>query len=168
MTTKLSLVADDTDPTPINEFRDVYYFLSNFYPAECRIPCIGPDDPKDDLIYPTSEHAYQAAKTLNIQERTFICLRPTPAIAKAEGKKLPLIPNWNNRKLLVMRSILRVKFTNPHLQLMLLKTGNRPLIEGNNWGDTFWGQVNNVGENHLGRILMTLREEFRLNAVLWG
>lgn len=38
---------------------------------------------------------------------------------------------------------------NEELKQKLLATGNEELVEGNNWGDTFWGMVNEVGENHL-------------------
>ena len=47
----------------------------------------------------------------------------------------------------------------------LMNTGTRTLIEGNTWGDKFWGQVRDVhtaelrGENQLGIILMTVRQE---------
>jgi predicted NAD-dependent protein-ADP-ribosyltransferase YbiA (DUF1768 family) len=49
----------------------------------------------------------------------------------------------------------------PTLGVSLLATGNRPLIEGNDWGDTFWGQVDGRGENHLGELLLKIREELR-------
>jgi hypothetical protein len=35
------------------------------------------------------------------------------------------------------------------------------LIEGNTWGDTFWGVCNGVGENNLGKTLMNVREILR-------
>jgi hypothetical protein len=46
----------------------------------------------------------------------------------------------------------------------LLATEYVELIEGNNWGDTFFGVCNGEGENWLGRLLMNLRaweSEFR-------
>jgi predicted NAD-dependent protein-ADP-ribosyltransferase YbiA (DUF1768 family) len=33
------------------------------------------------------------------------------------------------------------------------------LIEENTWGDTFWGICKGQGENHLGRLLMQIRDE---------
>lgn len=44
---------------------------------------------------------------------------------------------------------------------MLLKTGDEELVEGNTWGDTFWGVCKGKGRNELGKILMKVREEFR-------
>lgn len=42
---------------------------------------------------------------------------------------------------------------------MLINTGDAELIEGNSWGDTFWGECNGIGENNLGKILMKIRKE---------
>lgn len=59
-----------------------------------------------------------------------------------------------------MEDIVRDKFTrNEDLKAMLLATGDEGLIEGNWWGDTFWGECKGQGENHLGRILMKIRRE---------
>ena len=41
----------------------------------------------------------------------------------------------------------------------LLKTRDTELVEGNTWGDIYWGVCNGVGENHLGKILMRIRSE---------
>ncbi len=54
---------------------------------------------------------------------------------------------------------MRSKFTrNTQLGGSLLATWPADLQEGNTWGDTFWGVVNGVGENHLGNILMDVRQ----------
>jgi hypothetical protein len=39
------------------------------------------------------------------------------------------------------------------------------LVEGNRWGDQFWGVDlrTGLGENHLGKILMKVRDELRSN-----
>lgn len=60
-----------------------------------------------------------------------------------------------------MEIFLYEKFSYPYLRKWLLETGEEELIEGNNWGDKFWGQVNGIGENHLGRLLMEIREEIK-------
>lgn len=49
----------------INSFMGKYRFLSNFWP--CKVIFNG-------LEYPSTEHAYQAAKTLNPEERYEISL----------------------------------------------------------------------------------------------
>lgn len=55
---------------------------------------------------------------------------------------------------------------NPELLRRLLDTGDLTLIEGNHWGDTFWGVDirTGKGDNHLGMILMQVREQRRHEA----
>lgn len=61
-----------------------------------------------------------------------------------------------------MEEVVRAKFSqNPDLARRLVDTCPRELAEGNHWGDTYWGTVNGQGENHLGKILMKVREELR-------
>lgn len=61
-----------------------------------------------------------------------------------------------------MRNILLCKFSqNEFIRNKLLSTGDVPLIEGNTWGDTFWGVVNGVGLNKMGKALMEVRELLR-------
>lgn len=137
----------------IDEFNGPYRWLSNFH--MCPVMYEGE-------LYPSSEHAYMAAKTTNLEIRAEIKALPKPGLAKQIGKRLKLIDNWNNIRLSVMETILRDKFTrNQNLKQMLLDTCDFELIEGNTWNDTFWGVCNGKGENHLGKILMKLRKEFR-------
>ena len=63
-----------------------------------------------------------------------------------------------------MKRICIAKFEqNPDLKEKLLATGNKTLIEGTWWKDTFWGidLKTGQGQNHLGQILMEIRDEFR-------
>ncbi len=136
----------------IEDFRGEYRWLSNF--EYCPIRYEGID-------YPTTEHAYQASKTLDVNERIKISLAETPGKSKRMGYKLKLREDWENIKLSVMKDILRIKFSQPEYKEKLLSTGNVRLIEGNSWQDVFWGVCNGVGENHLGKILMQIRAELR-------
>ena len=144
----------------INDFRGDYAFLSNFFPAPVKW---------NDVLYPTVEHAYQAAKTTNEEDREWIRSAPTPAIAKkrgslrgVDGRKIELRASWDaGGKVFVMTCLLSRKFEEEPLRSMLLATGDAELIEDNWWGDRFWGVCNGEGENHLGKILMRLRDEFR-------
>jgi ribA/ribD-fused uncharacterized protein len=144
----------------ISEFNGEYRFLSNFYSAPTLY---------EGILYRTSEHAFQAAKTLIQAQREEIRDLLTPGEAKKyAGKKGPirLRDGWNEMRIDVMRQVLRSKFTsvqNEHLKERLLDTGDAELIEGNTWGDVFWGQVNGQGENWLGRLLMELRADLRAN-----
>ena len=61
-----------------------------------------------------------------------------------------------------MYELLKQKYKpNTILANKLICTGNSVIIEGNNWGDTFWGVCNGVGENQLGLLLMRIREELK-------
>lgn len=140
---------------PINFFRDDYYFLSNFY--RCPIHYEG-------LEYPTVEHAFQAAKTTEASIRKhFTNKQLPPSQAKRLGRDVPLRPDWDDIKLKVMEDLIYLKFTRPYMARRLLDTGNIELIEGNYWGDTYWGidLQSMSGENHLGKILMKTRDRIK-------
>jgi ribA/ribD-fused uncharacterized protein len=134
----------------IDSFFSKYRFLSNFEP--CTVVY-------DGMTYSCSEAAYQAAKTTDVSLRiAFTTMNGSKA--KYAGQKLTLRPDWNDIKVDVMYQIVKDKFfRNPELRVKLLNTGDLQLIEGNYWGDTFWGVCNGVGENHLGKILMRVRKE---------
>jgi ribA/ribD-fused uncharacterized protein len=135
----------------IGEFKDEYEFLSNF--CKCEINYEG-------IHYPSSEHAYQAAKTLDVNERNIIVGLKTGA-AKKYGKNLILRDNWNKIKPRIMYDILKIKFSNKYFIQYLLDTRNLYLEEGNWWNDTYWGVCKGVGKNVLGKLLMKIREEIR-------
>ncbi len=111
--------------------------------------------------YRSVEHAYVAAKTTDPAIREQVRLIETPGAAKRFGRKIELRPDWETVKLGVMEIMLRSKFRQERLRLLLLSTGDAELVEGNTWGDTFWGVCDGVGENHLGKLLMKLRAEYR-------
>lgn len=137
--------------TDILEFKGQYDFLSNFYPAVVRL---------DHNEYPTVEHAYQAAKTLDSKERRLIRVAPTPGTAKRLGRKATIRKDWKDIKIDIMDDLCWQKFEDPTLQAKLLAI-NGQIIEGNYWGDTFWGVCKGVGRNELGKILMNIRNEIR-------
>ena len=152
---KIMKVTPNGGKKMINEFQGKYRFLSNFYMAEVVY---------EGITYPSSEHAFQAAKSLSETERKFISKLKTPGKAKRAGKKVNLRPNWELIKDQVMKDIVRDKFTrHKRLRTALLETGTTKLIEGNTWGDLYWGAnlSTGVGRNQLGRILMQIRDELR-------
>jgi ribA/ribD-fused uncharacterized protein len=113
----------------------------------------------EDYVYPSVEHAYQAAKTLDPKEREYFLQNVRPGLAKLKGKEVTLRPDWDSVKLKVMYDLVKQKFSTEPTRTMLLNTGDAELIEGNTWGDTFWGVFRGRGENHLGKILMQVRNE---------
>ena len=136
----------------ITKFEGKYSFLSNFYLS----PIIVYGE-----HYPSVEHAFQALKSSNIDDRNKIAKLADPAQAKKAGRKLPLRSDWKTVKVDVMRKCLKSKFSNPQLRQMLLDTGDEELVEGNTWNDTFWGVCRGQGQNMLGKLLMEIREELR-------
>jgi len=108
--------------------------------------------------FPSVENAYQAAKEINREARWKygIC---SPVTAKKWGKRAWLRPSWGNEKLGIMEVLTRQKFNHPEFKELLLATGTGLIVEGNTWGDTFWGVCNGEGENHLGKIIMKIRGE---------
>ena len=107
------------------------------------------------------EHAYQAAKASDPSARELIRNASSPAAARRLGQAVQLPDDWDERKVEVMRGLVRKKFENPLLRSMLLATEDALLVEGNSWGDRFWGVCRGQGMNHLGRILMEVRDEAR-------
>lgn len=130
--------------------------FSNFSPARVTL---------DGIEYPTVEHAYQAAKTIDPTEREWVCVADRPGEAKRRGRKVTMRADWEAVKVRVMRSLLEQKFSDPERRQMLLGTGTEELVEGNNWHDNFWGmctcggpRCSAGGQNMLGQLLMEIRD----------
>jgi N-glycosidase YbiA len=138
----------------ISGFKGKYSFLSNFYPCEVSF---------DGAVYPSVEHAFQAAKVSDPNQRTAIRHAETPRQARTLGKHVSLRKDWEQVKIGIMEDLLLKKFEDPRLKLRLLGTGDQYLQETNWWGDTFWGVCNGKGFNHLGKLLMKLRSRWRRN-----
>lgn len=137
----------------ILSFRDEYFFLSNFYPVEIKL---------DGIVYPNAEAAFQAQKILDVEERRKFSMLKNPVQAKRLGRKVKLRDDWEEVKLEIMTEIVSQKFLqHPHLIEMLLQTGDEELVEGNKWCDRFWGVCKGKGENHLGKILMKIRDAYK-------
>ena len=138
----------------VNSFQGPHRFLSNFYPSRIVSPYTG-------IVYPTAEHAFQAAKTLDLKKRRYCARLRAPGDAKRYGGLVALRPDWPEVRIPVMRTIVRAKF-NQNLDLadLLMELHGYYLIEGNSWGDTFWGMCGGVGENNLGLLLMLECQRF--------
>lgn len=155
----------------IEQFRGQYGFLSNF--AECQITYNG-------YTYPSTEHAFMAQKSLTEQVlhgNHPDCLRwvdwaehcaisgLSAGEVKRQAREIELRSDWNEIKFKVMEDILRIKFNQEPFKSKLLATGNQYIQEGNTWGDKIWGVdlKTGEGENHLGKIIMKIRDE--LNSI---
>lgn len=132
----------------ITSFQGEYRWLSNFWPAPVSL---------DGVVYPSVEHAYQAAKTDPCLRAPFLTC--TPGEAKRLGRFAPIRPEWERIKIQTMRDLIGQKFTaGMPLAEKLIATARRELVEGNTWGDVFWGVCRGRGDNWLGRLLMARRD----------
>ncbi len=135
----------------IDEFEGIYVFLSNFY--------LEPVD-FEGLLYPSAENAYQAQKTEDLDIRYDCFTVGSPANAKRQGQLVKIRKDWEEIKVGIMRDVLAAKFAKgSRLASRLLDTGNQELVEGNWWGDTYWGVCGGRGKNMLGQLLMKRRAE---------
>jgi ribA/ribD-fused uncharacterized protein len=135
----------------IDSFDGEYRFLSNFYPSTLHI---------NGYTFYTVEAAFQACKSEDPKDWTrFQYLNASQA--KKEGRKLNLRPDWNDVRISVMRELLQIKFSMKPFTMQLVSTLPHELVEGNHWGDTFWGVCKGVGENNLGKLLMEIRAELQ-------
>ena len=140
----------------IDSFDGPFRFLSNFYPCQIVV---------GEWTFESTEAAYQAAKDLRPEIRARfvgVSANQSKKMGKAisSGGIVDLRPDWDERRIPIMRNLLRLKFARgSELATMLLSTGNAGLIEGNYWHDHFWGVCNGTGENWLGKLLMQRRNE---------
>jgi len=136
--------------------KEEYAFLSNMYPV---------------MIdgYQSVESFYVAMKTKDKTIRAQI-REMSGMDAKKFGKTIVLREDWDAIRLDVMRYALNIKFAaGTELANKLLATGYTQLVETNSWHDNFWGDcycdkcANTKGDNHLGKMLMEIRENLRKN-----
>lgn len=134
----------------ITSFSGEYRFLSNFWPHPVSF---------EGIQFPSNEHAYVAAKTLDLDIRKKIAMVESPAKIKRIGRTLDLRKNWEQVKVPIMHNLIKQKFSDAGLRELLMKTSPVKLIEGNTWGDTFWGECPlGTGKNMLGKLLMYERD----------
>lgn len=143
----------------IDKFDEDYAFLSNFYPVNLTVY---------GITYQNSEAAFQSLKTLDIQARKNLFSKASAKESKKLGRKIKLRSDWEFVKQEDMDYVVECKFyQNPELLQKLIDTGNEELVEGNTWHDNYWGNCtcekckNIPGENHLGKILMRIREKYK-------
>ncbi len=141
----------------VPKFNGKFKFLSNFEPCEVTF---------EGVTYPSTEHAYQAAKTLDPKIRAlFLLPSVTAGKAKRMAKTMKVREDWNDVRVGVMEGLLRQKFApGTPLALELAALKDHDICEGNYWHDNFWGSCTcakcaDKGENVLGKLLMKLRDE---------
>jgi ribA/ribD-fused uncharacterized protein len=140
----------------IKEFSGDFGWLSNF--AYCQVEL-------DGVIYPTTENAYQAAKTTDHLQRVPFELYK-PGKAKREGDKLStyLVFDWRSSRIGIMTDLNKQKYSKEPFRSLLIDTGDVEIQEGNTWRDDFWGVYKGKGSNNLGKIIMSIRNEIKIES----
>lgn len=132
----------------IDNFRtSEFEFLANYYRSNVLF---------DGDVYPTVEHAFQAAKTDSKYDRQTIKNTYSSRAAKRFGRSISIRSDWDDVRVSVMKKLLESKFANSKLRELLLSTCDAELVSG---GDDFWGKRDGTGDNHLGKLLMKIRSD---------
>jgi len=115
----------------------------------------------------TVEHYYQAQKFIGSQDESLVALiqaASTPEAAATLGRcnMGRVRPDWAQVKITVMREAVLQKFlAHREIREVLLLTRDETIVE-NSPTDYFWGcGADQTGENHLGKILMSVREQLK-------
>lgn len=131
----------------IESFTGENYFLSNFSHSKIEM---------NGLVFDNAEAAFHSFKD-PARAAEFEGLNPS--LAKRLGRSVRLRKDWEEVKDAIMYEVVLTKFLqNPLLKRKLIDTKGKDLIEGNYWGDRYWGVCNGVGKNMLGKILVEVRE----------
>ena len=136
----------------ISSFKGKYDFLSNRY--GCSFIWQG-------ISYNNVESAFHASKYTDEAERKALSRMSADKVVMKCRDCIPS-KEWEECKLEIMESILWAKFDqNPSLKKRLIETDGYILINGNNKHETYWSidLYSWKGENHLGKILMTIRDK---------
>lgn len=135
----------------ISEFRGKFYFLSNFYSSPVYY-C--------GRTFRNAEAAFHSQKD---PARAGEFTRLNPSEAKRLGRRVRLRCDWEEVKDGIMFEVVMAKFGGSQaLADALLATGDEKLVEGNTWGDRYWGVCDGKGLNKLGGILERVRENLRM------
>jgi ribA/ribD-fused uncharacterized protein len=114
------------------------------------------------VVWPTTEHYFQAQKFANTPREEEIRLVKAPGKAAKMGRDraYPLRPDWESVKDNVMREAVSAKFQQyPHLVSLLLSTDDAEIVE-HTVNDSYWGDGGDgTGRNMLGRILVEVRQQ---------
>lgn len=137
----------------IDNFRGEYFFLSNFYMRNIETV---------NGVFPSVEHMFMAEKSTSTEDYEMIRQSSSPKEARQIGRIIELRSDWEDVKDEIMYEACYYKFSqHEDLRQRLLATDDKVLVEGNKWGDDYWGKCTPNGKNVLGKILMRVREELR-------
>jgi ribA/ribD-fused uncharacterized protein len=163
---------DDGKGAGVDDNTINYYSKSKNYKWLSSFTIANPFNYKG-VNYVSVEHALNAQKNMepeyqalfNMDSETYI--GNEPALAKKNGnvKKIGsnLVEGWDTNQVAIMRDITRIYLkTNPEIKEQLLNTGDKQLVYTGPSVDAFWGINKNKGANNHGKVLMELRNEFKI------
>ena len=134
----------------INGFKEKYSFLSIYYPTEIEY---------EGIKYNCPINAFLAQQVSSqIQKKQIAKSAPsrsTIMVINSEEK----VNLTTEQQLEIMYNICKIKFSDENLKQSLLSTKNEELVDETDWNNKFWGVTNGEGENHIGKILMKIRDE---------
>lgn len=150
----------------IYQFQEENRYFSNFWPCHVTLPAEGVLPAMD---FDSVEKAYMAGKTTSLELR-----RAVQSMTSGEAKRFSYTdefeyrPGYNDEwRLNLMRILVEQKFSirNRDLLEKLIETKDALIIEGNLHCDNFFGfdLEEGYGHNHLGRIIMGVRNVRQLN-----
>ncbi len=146
---------DDANPVRFFRARDGLGCFSNF--SEHSFVFEG-------VRWPTAEHCYQAQKFRSRLRRKQIWEQVSPKAAARVGRSnsSDVRLDWNLIRVAKMYAVVKEKvLQNPDVYLTLLATSSREIVECSP-RDPFWGVgASGRGKNHLGKLLMSVREDLR-------
>lgn len=117
-------------------------------------------------LYSSLEEAFQAASFMGSDDELVEMVKKSHSAHEAQKIAYANInkqrKDWNTKSLEVMEELLRLKIEqNPYVLKKLLETKDYYIVEDSP-KDSFWGWgENRDGDNHLGKLWMKIREEYR-------
>lgn len=157
--------------TVVRALAEVRFYRANERPYGCLSNLYRREIVLDGLLFSTAEHAYQYGKPRKDAVRAWLMAAPSPSLLAMAAHGLyswDVAPGWSRTKVDRMRAVLLAKFTqHADLRALLLSTGDARLVETatvDNTVNRFWGEVNGVGKNTLGVLLMEVRSTLATEA----
>ena len=142
--------ATNMDDILFGRIDEEYGIFSNFAPTPFEYA---------GRVWPTAEHAFQAAKTDVPEEIDAIAAAETPKEAKRLGREATMREFWDDEREEAMFRVLLAKYKLPEPRAKLLSTGDARIVEHAPW-DSYWGDGGDgTGQNRLGALLMQVRHQ---------
>ena len=155
----------------MSDLAEIRFYRANEKPYGCFSNLFRRPMEFEGMMFPTAEHAYQAGKPRKPEVRDWLMAAPSPSLLAMAAHGLlswDIAPGWSAGRRDRMRAVVLAKFRqHADLQTLLFSTGDARIVESatvDNPVNRRWGEVNGVGQNWLGLILMEVRDALQNNA----